>query len=401
MPRKRLSLAEARRVALAAQGLDKARPDGIASRQHIRRVVKQLGLLQLDFVNVLVPAHYFVVYSRLGSYDRASFDKLIYDGREFLEHWAHEASIVPVDCWPLLRYRREEFKPWPNSPIMRIKGKRKYLEMTLNTVSKSGPVISNDLPPLQRPKGKPGDWNKSVPRWALEVHFGHGNVSVANRLPNFQRVYDLPHRLVDEPHFSNVVSRKDSQRQLLEKSARAHGVGTLHDLADYFRMSAHDAAPRIRELVEEGVLYPVKVETWDAPAYLHHQARVPLTLNARSLLSPFDPVVWFRPRGERLFGFHYRIEIYTPAAKRKYGYYVLPFLLGDQIVARVDLKADRKAGQLLVQASYLEEGAKEEPTAEALAIELRALADWLGLDDVSVIQKGDLARTLNRVVETG
>ena len=166
-------------------------------------------------------------------------------------------------------------------------------------------------------------------------------------------------------------------------------------------MSARDAAPRIQELVEEGVLHPVQVETWDAPAYLHYQARVPRTLNACSLLSPFDPVIWFRPRGERLFGFHYRIEIYTPAAKRKYGYYVLPFLLGDQIVARVDLKADRKAGQLLVQASYLEDGAKEEPTAEALAIELKALANWLGLDDVTVVQKGNLARVLSRAVVHG
>ena len=398
MPRRQLSLAEARRVALAAQGMGKARRSGLASRQHIRRVVKQLGLLQLDFVNVLVPAHYFVVFSRLGSYDRAKFDKLIYDGREFIEHWAHEASIVPVECWPLLNYRREEYKPWPSSPIMKIKGKKKYLETALDIVAQAGPVVSGDLPPMSAPKGKPGDWVRSVPRWALEVHFGEGNVSVAGRLPNFQRIYDLPHKLVDEPHLSNMVSREDSQRSLLEMASRAHGEGTLHDLADYFRMSARDAAPLVQELVEEGVLHPVAVESWDEPAYLHHRASVPRSMNARSLLSPFDPVVWFRPRGERLFNFHYRIEIYTPAAKRKYGYYVLPFLLGDTIVARVDLKADRKNSALLVQASYFEEGADESQTAEALALELRVLADWLGLNDVIVSEKGNLAKVLRKAV---
>ena len=398
MPRKQLSLAEARRVALAAQGLDKARPGGVISSRHIRRAVKQLGLLQLDFVNVLVPAHYFVMFSRLGPYDRARFDKLIYDGREFIEHWAHEASIVPVECWPLLRYRREEFRPWPNSPIMKIKGKNRYLETALETVRQAGPIVSGDLPPIPAPKAKPGDWSRSVPRWALEVLFGHGNVSVAGRLPNFQRVYDLSERLVDEPNHSSLVSREDAHRRLLEMAARAHGVGTLHDLADYFRMSPRDAAPRVQELVEDGVLHPVQVETWDKPAYLHHRARVPRQLNGCCLLSPFDPLVWFRPRSERLFDFHYRIEIYTPAAKRTYGYYVLPFLLGDRIVARVDLKADRKNGQLLVLASYLEEGADETHTAQALAGELRTLADWLCLNEISVANNGNLARVLKNCV---
>ena len=398
MPRKRLSLAEARRVALASQGLGKARPDCVPSRQHIRHVVKQLGLLQLDFVNVLVPAHYFVMFSRLGPYNRAKFDRLIYEGNEFIEHWAHEASIVPVDCWPLLRYRREEYRPWPNSPIMKIKGRKKYLETVLDIVKRFGPVVSGDLPPMPAPRGKPGDWNRSVPRWALEVHFGHGNVSVAGRLPNFQRIYDLPNKLVGEPHFSSSVSREDSQRRLLEIASRAHGVGTVHDLADYFRMSPRDAAPRLQELVEDGVLHQVQVETWDESAYLHHHATIPRSMNACSLLSPFDPVVWFRPRGERLFGFHYRIEIYVPAAKRKYGYYVLPFLLGEKIVARVDLKADRKNSTLLVLAAYFEGGVDEFRAAEALATELRTLADWLGLDDVRIGRKGSLAAALGRSV---
>jgi uncharacterized protein YcaQ len=282
--------------------------------------------------------------------------------------------------------------------MLKIKGMKKYLETALDTVSRSGPVVSGDLPPLPAPKRKPGDWNKSVPRWALELHFGRGNVSVSGRQSNFQRIYDLPEKLVDEPHLSSRVSREDSQRQLLEMAARAHGVGTMHDLADYFRMSPRDAAPRVQELVEDGVLLPVQVETWSEPAWLHHQARVPRTLNASSLLSPFDPVVWFRPRGERLFGFHYRIEIYTPAAQRKYGYYVLPFLLGDKIVARVDLKADRKNRQLLVLAAYIEGDADEIRTAQALALELRALSGWLCLDEIMVVRKGSLAPALSKAI---
>jgi uncharacterized protein YcaQ len=398
MPRKQLSLAEARRVALAAQGFDKQRPGKKPSKQHFRRVINQLGLLQLDFVNVLVPAHYFVMFSRLGSFQREKFDQFVYQGREFIEHWAHEASIVPVECWPLLEYRRKEFKPWPSSPIMKIKGKKQYLETALDRVENSGPIVSGDLPALAAPKGKPGDWVRSVPRWALEVHFGHGAVSVAGRLPNFQRQYDLPERLIDEPHFSSSVSREDGQRQLLETAAAAHGIGTMHDLADYFRMSMRDAAPRLLELVEEGILYPLRVEGWNDTAYLHHKARIPRTINASSLLSPFDPVVWFRPRAERLFAFHYRIEIYVPAAKRKYGYYVLPYLQGDRIVARVDLKADRKNSCLNVLASYLEEGADEHQSAAGLAIELRCLADWLGLTEIKIANKGGLAKSLKWAV---
>ena len=399
MPRKQLSLAQARRVALAAQGLDKSRPAGTPTRQHIRRVINRLGLLQLDFVNVLVPAHYFVLFSRLGPYERAAFDRLVYNGREFIEHWAHEASIVPVECWPLLRYRREDYRPWPNSPIMKLKGRKRYLETALDIVKQSGPVVSGDLPPLPAPKGKAGDWSRSVPRWALEVHFGHGRVSVAGRLPNFQRSYDVPDKLVDEPHYSTSLSREDSQRRLLEISAHAHGIGTLHDLADYFRMSPREAAPRLEELVEEGRVHRIQVESWREPAFLHRQARVPRRLHACSLLSPFDPVVWFRPRAERLFGFHYRIEIYVPAAKRKYGYYVLPFLLGDTIVARVDLKADRKNSSLLVLAAHVEEHADEHRTAHALANELQTLAQWLGLEHVKVGRKGSLASALRKSVK--
>ena len=394
MARVTLSLAEARRTALAAQGFDKPRPSGDPSRGHIKRLINRLGLLQLDFVNVLVPAHLFVVYSRLGAYDRKRFHDVVYKGRDFIEHWAHEASIVPVELWPYLDHRRREFKPWPNSPIMRLRGRKQYLQTVIETVRREGPVTSNDLPPVPAPKRKAGDWHKSVPRWALEVHFGYGDVSVVERLPNFQRVYDTPDRIIDEPHYSRSVNKEDSQRALLEIAARAHGVATLKDLADYYRMTATDAAPRVAELVDEGILREVRVDSWDEAGFLHASARVPRKITACSLLSPFDPVVWFRPRALRLFDFHYRIEIYVPAKKRVWGYYVLPFLLDDRIAARVDLKAERKSGVLQVLAAHPEDGTDFGRVAESLARELRSLANWLGLDTITVARKGKLAKVL-------
>ena len=396
MSRNQLSIAEARRAALAAQGFDRPRPLGVPHQGHIRQVIRRLGLLQLDFVNVLVPAHYLVVYSRLGPYDRDRMHSLVYQGRDFIEHWAHEASIVPAEYWPHLKYRRDDFRPWPNSPIMKLRGKKKYLAEVLEMVKERGALTSNELPQVPGPKRKPGDWHRSVPRWALEYHFGKGDVSVASRLSNFQRVYDLPERVIDEPVFSSKATREEGQRVLLAKAAAAHGVASLHDLADYFRMSARDAAPRINELVEEGVLQIVTVDGWKDPAYLHRSSRVPRKVTGRSLLSPFDPVVWFRPRAERLFDFHYRIEIYVPENKRKWGYYVLPFLMDERIVARVDLKSDRQAGTLLVKAAHPESEINLPQVAAALAVELRTLADWLGLERIKVSRKGQLARELSR-----
>jgi len=398
MPRNQLSIAEARRIALAALGFDKPRSQFAPHQGHIRRVINRLGILQLDFVNVLVPAHYLVVYSRLGPYQRERLNKLVYQGNDFIEHWAHEASIVPVEYWPCLKYRRDEFKPWPNSPIMKIRGRKKYLQSALAEVRLNGPLTATDLPPMRGPKRKAGDWHRSVPRWALENHFGRGNVSVANRLNNFQRVYDLPQNVIREPILSRQMTRDDGQRELLEIAARAQGVTTLRDLADYFRMSAKEAAPRVNELVEDGVLLPVNVESWADDAYLHRNARLPRAIVSSSLLSPFDPLVWFRPRAERLFDFHYRIEIYVPASKRKWGYYVLPFLLNDRIVARVDLKADRKNSVLRVLAAHAEQGCKTATVARALAAELRTLAGWLRLQEIKVSRKGELASDLRMIL---
>jgi len=395
MPRNQLSIGEARRIALAAQGFDKSRPAGSPNQGHIRRVINALGLLQLDFVNVLVPAHYLVLFSRLGPYDRRRMHKLVYQGRDFIEHWAHEASIVPVSSWPHLKFRRDDFKPWPSSPIMKLRGKTKYLSDVLQTVREQGAVTATDLPQVPGPKRKPGDWHRSVPRSALEFHFGNGAVSVADRLPNFQRVYDLPERVIGEPVFSSRATREEGQRHLLAKAAAAYGVATLRDLADYFRMSPRDTAPRIDELVENGVLRRVEVEGWRDAAFMHTKARAPRTLRARSLLSPFDPVVWFRPRAERLFDFHYRIEIYVPEHKRKWGYYVLPFLMDERIVARVDLKSDRQSATLLVKAAHLEKGADRRTVAGGLAKELHTLAGWLGLVKIRVSRQGAFARELS------
>ena len=394
MPGREISLHQARRIALAAQGFDRPRPAGNVDIRHIRRAIHQLGLLQLDFVNVLVPAHYLVLYSRLGAYERARLDHLVYRRREFTEQWAHEASIVPMGLWPLLDYRRQDYRPWPGSPITKLKGKSKYLIQVINLISKNGAVTSQDLPPVPGPKRRPGDWHRSLPRWALECHFGSGRVAVADRLPNFQRVYDLPERVIDAKHLERSISRDDAQRELLRLAATSSGIATVRDLADYYRMSPREAAPRVAELVESGDVQQVVVEGWKEPAYLARGSRTPRKLRCSALLSPFDPVVWFRPRAERLFDFHYRIEIYVPASKRKYGYYVLPFLLDDRIVARVDLKADRKKKTLLVLAAHKEENIDEDRTVEQLAGELKTLAFWLDLERVKVSRRGPFARKL-------
>ncbi|TDJ32196.1 MAG: winged helix-turn-helix domain-containing protein [Gammaproteobacteria bacterium] len=394
MTSKEISLDQARRIALAAQGFDRPRPQGAVDIRHIRRAIRQMGLLQLDFVNVLVPAHYLVLYSRLGAYERARLHHLVYQRREFIEQWAHEASIVPVERWPLLEYRRREYRPWPNSPITRLKDKSKYLRQALEVINNSGAITAQDLPPLPGPKRRPGDWHRSLPRWALECHFGSGEVAVADRLPNFQRVYDLPERLIDAHHLDKRVSRNDAQRELLRLAAESCGIATLRDLADYYRMSPREAAPRVAELVEAGDVCQVAVEGWKEPGLLAKGARTPRKLTCSSLLSPFDPLVWFRPRAQRLFDFHYRIEIYVPANKRKWGYYVLPYLLDDRIVARVDLKADRKAGELLVLATHKEENIAEDHSVDQLAVELKSLGSWLDLERVRVSRRGPFARKL-------
>jgi len=386
VPRRRssLSASEARRVALAAQGFDRSRPAAPTDVRHFRRALHAIGVLQLDFVNVLMPAHFLMLWSRLGGYDRKRFESFLYDSREFTEQWAHEASVVRTSDWPLLEYRRRAWQPWKRNPLKTLGDPDAYLRRILEQVEAGGAVTANDLPAA--PSGKklnPAEWHRPVQRWALEHHFGRGELGIRRRLTNFQRVYDLPERLIDDAYRLKPVDEADARRELLRQSARSLGVGTVHDLADYYRMTARDAAPGIAELVEDGALTPVDVEGWKDTAYLSDKARFPRAIPGASLLSPFDPVVWFRPRAERLFDFEYRIEIYVPEAKRKWGYYVLPFRLGDKIVARVDLKADRAAKTLLVRSLHHEQGADQKETESALQDELGALADWLGLETVS------------------
>ncbi len=394
MRRVRVSAAEARRIALAAQGLDRQRPSCSPDVRHFRRVLHSLGLLQLDYVNVLMPAHYLVMWSRIGPYDRERFDQYVYGSGDFTEQWAHEASIVPTSAWPLLAHRRARYEPWKNSPIRKLPNSDEYLGAVLRQVRQNGAVTAGDLPPVEGPKRKSGDWHRSVPRWALEYHFGRGDLAVSKRLPNFQRVYDLPERVIPAPQRSREVTTEEAQRELLDRAAGALGVATLRDIADYYRMSPKEAAPRVAELVESGSLSTVTVQGWNEPAYLASSARVPRQIAGASLLSPFDPLVWYRPRAERLFDFHYRIEIYVPAGQRRWGYYVLPFRVGDEIVARVDLKADRAARRLRVLAAYEEEGIDRNRCTEKLAGELHSLKDWLQLDEIDVTRDNDFARTL-------
>ncbi len=388
-----LSLSEARRIALTAQGFDRPRPAGRVDVRHIRRTIERLGLLQLDYVNVLSPSHYLVLYSRLGPYEPSRLDDLVYRRRALTEAWAHEASIVPMAVWPLLRACLGEDDRRVRALARFMKEHATYAQRVLDELREHGPLGADELP---KPRGgrRKDTWGWTVPKAALEGHLVRGTAAVAGRRPNFARTYDLAERVIPREHFRRKPGRVDAQRELLARAARAHGLGTVNDLADYYRLPVRESRRRILELVDAGVLREVRVEGWREPAYLHGEARMARRVDAAALLSPFDPVVWFRPRAARLFAFEYRLEIFVPRKKRKWGYYVLPFLLGERLVARVDLKADRAAQRLLVLAAYLEPGAPTGAVVDALAAELRAMAGWLGLETVSVGRRGGLARVL-------
>jgi uncharacterized protein len=396
-----LSLSEARRVALAAQGFDRPRPGGRVGTRDLKRTIRQLGLLQIDYVNVLVPAHYQVPFSRLGPYERSHLDDLVYRKREFTEQWAHEASIVPVESWPLLRHRMESFRvrPWGFQSF--LEENAEYVAWILEEVRTRGPLAADDMAEREGiPRRIAGAWHSSVPRAVLEAHFARGILAVAQRRPDLARTFDLTERLIAEKHHGRQIGREEAQRELLRLAARAHGVGTADDLADYYRMPVRDARPRLAELVEAGELRIVQVEGWRQPTYLHREARLPKQIDASSLLSPFDPVIWRRARAARLFDFEYRVEIFVPKPKRRWGYYVLPFLLADRLVARVDLKADRKDRRLLVLSTHIEPHAQTSQVAPALAAELQTMAGWLGLESVVVAKQGDLGRALAAAVRS-
>jgi uncharacterized protein YcaQ len=399
--RERLSAAEARRVALAAQGFADAplgRP--VDARALRSRVLDRVGLIQIDSVNVLQRAHYLPAFSRLGSYDVALLDRLShYAPRRLFEYWGHEASLIPVELHPHLRWRMRRAHDEAWGGMRRIAEQRPDLVAAiLEDVRARGPLTASQLAHLDEPRGPKGPWwDWSDVKRALEYLFWSGEVTSARRV-RFERRYDVPERVLPSTVLATPTPSDDeAQRTLLRVAARALGVATEPDLRDYFRLPTAESKARVAELVEAGDLLPVAVEGWKAPAYLAPDARVPRRVEARALVGPFDSLIWERPRVERVFGFRYRIEIYVPKEQRVHGYYVLPLLLGDELVARVDLKSDRAAGVLLVQAAHAEPGAPPE-TAEALATELRSLAAWLELGDVVVVGAGDLAPALRRVL---
>lgn len=394
----KLSLAAARRIAIAAQGLADPRPQGPVDRRHLRRVLGRIGLLQIDSVNVLARAHYLPLFSRLGPYAPTLLDTAAWGKpRSLFEYWAHEASLLPLETWPLLRWRMERADRLEGiyGGLARYMAERRgYAEAILERVAREGPLVASDI---EGTKGAGGWWGWSEAKHAMEWLFWAGHITTATRR-GFERLYDLPERVLPPAVLAlPVPSAADAHRDLLRIAARALGVATASDLRDYFRLDPEDIKPRLPELVEAGELIPVAVEGWAKQAYVHVEARRPRRVAARALLAPFDPLVWERARTERLFGFRYRIEIYTPAEKRVFGYYVLPFLLGDRLVARLDLKADRAASALLVQAAHREAEAPPE-TAEALAAELRDMAAWLGLEKIAVKPSGELAPALSAVL---
>lgn len=395
--RETLSLVEARRIALAAQGLTGRRPAARPDRRHVLGVLDRIGVLQLDSVNVLVRSHYLPPFSRLGAYPMAAVDRLAYGRkpRALFEYWGHTASLIPVGLHPLFRWRMERARRGDRIWGMLARfgqEKRSFVERVLAEVRARGPLAVSELSEGARNRGSWWGWGEG--KLALEWLFWAGQVTTATRR-GFERIYDLPERVLPPAILALPTPREDdAQRALVELGARAHGVGTGADLADYFRLPAADGKARIRELAEAGRLRPVRVEGWREQAYLHVDAAVPRRSAAQALLSPFDPVVWMRARGERLFDFHYRIGLYTPRAERTHGYYVLPFLLGDRLVARVDLKADRQGGRLQVLGAHAEAHAAIAEVAGPLREELARMAAWLDLEGVRVVARGALGRAL-------
>lgn len=388
---------EAVRIALAAQGLNQSRREGRKTRSHLHQVIDRLSLLQMDSVNVLARAHYMPLYSRLGAYDPVLLESGAWDKRcrTLFEYWAHEASLLSLTSHPYMRWRmaRAERLEGIYSGIANIaREKPEFVAGVLAEVEKRGPTAAGDLDRANH-KGSSW-WGWTDTKIALEYLFWSGRITTTTRR-GFERIYDLTERVIPETILAiPTPSEPDAQRHLVGLSARALGIATESDLRDYFRLEPADSKARVAELVEAKRLIPVTVEGWRQPAYLDADAAVPARVSGRAIVSPFDPLVWERGRTERLFDFRYRLEIYTPAEKREHGYYVLPFLLGDRLAARVDLKAERKTGVLRVAAAHLEPKARAERVAPELAEELGVMAQWLGLGAIAADPKGNLAEAL-------
>jgi uncharacterized protein YcaQ len=386
-----LSNNQARRIALAAQGFASPRPVGRIDRRHFRKVIAQVGVLQLDSVNVLQRSHYLPMWSRLGSYSIEALDDYTAHSGEMFEYWGHVASLLPVELYPLLRWRMDAIEAGPRT-LQIIREHPEYIDMVYDEIAVHGPLTVSDL---SDPGARTGPWwGHGKGKIALDWLFSKGKIA-SYRNGNFGRLYDLPERVIPAEHLdAPKVQRLEAFRRLLLLSARHHGVGTAADLADYYRLHLPTARGVLAELSSAGELEEVEVEGWSHTAYLHPAAHLPRRATGTALLTPFDSLIWERDRIARLFGFFYRIEIYVPERDRVYGYYVLPFLMDGELVARVDLKADRKDGRLLVQAAHLEPERDPNRVAGALAVELEAMGRWLGLAEVAVSQRGNLAGSL-------
>jgi len=394
-----LRLDEARRVALEAQGFVDGRPAGRVDRRHLRRVMARVGLVQIDSVNVLTRSHELPFLARLGPYPRAALSAWLWGSGEVFEYWAHEASLVPVAMHPLLRWRMAEDHAWGGVASFR-RGHPQLEEQVLEAVRTMGPVTLGQLTHLgdavRRERPQPGQmWNWTPAKKAVEWLFWQGQVSVLRDPVSFERHYVVPERVVPREVLASPTPGGDeAHKELLLRAARSHGVGTARHLADYHRLNVPRSRPLLEDLAADGLLRRVQVQGWREPAYMHPDARLPRRVRGAALLSPFDSLVWERSRTEALFGFRYRIEIYVPAAKRVHGYYVLPFLHDGRLVARVDLKADRKAGVLRVKASHAEATFDRDRSLPALVSTLEEMAGFLGLPDLAVEPAGDLARAL-------
>jgi uncharacterized protein YcaQ len=396
----KLTADAARRTAVAAQGFAEPKPAGAVTRTHLRRLVSRIQVLQLDSVSVAVRAHYAPVFSRLGPYDRNVLDRAAWDHsarspRLLVEYWAHEAALMAVEDWPLMRWRMREYQHgrWGTDIVRK---NARLAEDIVGAVAELGPSTAGQIEAHleTEPRGRKGPWwDRSDTKWVAEALWASGALTTATRV-GFARHYDLTERVLPPEVVARQVDDDEAVRELVLRAATALGVATEPDLRDYFRLGAKQAKPAIAELVAQGELVPVEVEGWTAPAYLRAGQLVPRRDRGTALLCPFDPLIFFRPRVERMFQFHYRIEIYTPASKRQFGYYVWPFLLDGKLVGRVDLKAERAADALNVVGAFTEPGQNAGRVAEALARELLSMASWLGLANVTVGERGDLIGAL-------
>ncbi len=399
-----LSSAETRRLALGSLGFGARKPKR-AGKAHVRATATRLSAIQVDSVNVLARAHYLPTFSRFGPYPMSALDDLAHGKREMFEYWGHAACFLPIEMYPLMRWRmRGQVEAWAGLDAKR----RSFIEAVYREVAERGPISAGEISIAGKSTGPWWGWSQG--REAVEYLFRQGRLAVAGRR-NFERLYDIPERVFPETVLATAIEERDAKKELLVRATRAMGVGTAKDIAQYFhvdgwwdrltpsgRRRPSSLQPLFDELVEAERLELTRVEGWKQPAYVIPGAQIPRAVDTSAIVSPFDPLMWERKWTKAVFGFDYQIEIYVPAPKRVHGYYVLPFLMGDRFAARVDLKADRKSSTLVVHSAYLENGRDAGDVAAALARELRSMAAWLSLEKFAVARKGTLATALKRVL---